>query len=109
MNTKERLHNGCGTIIQRTEKSPEQETLETKAEVLSCGGVYLPPASTPSLQEPTYHFLFLPNYRRGVIMYKNLEQVDAADPEISLNTGGSVAEAGTSHEALRKLFREGFN
>ena len=108
MNPRERPHSDCGSILQRGEKSPDQEMLEEKGEILSCGGVYLSPAPTPSLRGPTYHFLFLPNFRRGVIMYKNLEEVSSTQQELDLNAG-SLTEAGTSHETLRKIFREGLN
>ena len=109
MNTRERLHIPCGSIVPREEKkTPDQEMLEEKGGIFSCGGVYLPPALTPSPRKPSYDCLFLPNFRRNVILYKNLEAIGATEQEMDVNQG-SLAEAGTSHEALRKIFREGLN
>ena len=109
MNPKERLHSGCGSIVLNEEKSADQQLLEDKGEILSCGGVYLAPTSAPSFKkEDTYQFLFLPNFRQGVVMYKNLEAMSSTEQEMEIS-GGSLREVGTSHEALRRLFREGLN
>ena len=109
MHPKERLQTTCGSVVTNHEKSPDQQILEEKGEILSCGGVYLPPAETPSpLKEPSYQFLFLPNFRQGVIMYRNLEAQCSNDPEITLQDP-TLREAGTSHEALRRFFKEGLN
>lgn len=106
---KERPGSDCGSIVVNTEKSPDQQLLEEKGEILSCGGVYLSPSAAPSFKkEDTYQLLFLPNYRQGVIMYKNLEAMSSTQEDL-YPSGGSIREAGTSHEALRRLFREGLN
>ena len=109
MNTSRRPGEQCGTLVINEEKSPDQELLEEKGEILSCGGVYLSPSPAPSFKKKdTYQFLFLPDHRQGVIMYKNLEAMvhDHNEPTLGQN---SLREAGTSHEALRRLFREGMN
>lgn len=106
---KERPGSQCGSIVLNDEKSPDQQLLEEKGEILSCGGVYLAPTTAPSFKkEDTYQFLFLPNYRQGVVMYKNLEAMNSSQEELYPG-GASMREAGTSHEALRRLFREGLN
>ena len=109
MNAKTGPGSNCGSIVLNAEKSPDQQLLEEKGEILSCGGVYLAPSSIPSFRkEDSYQFLFLPNHRQGVVMYKNLEAMHSTEEELYLS-GGSMREAGTSHEALRRLFREGLN
>ncbi|MFO1464662.1 MAG: hypothetical protein U1F66_12880 [bacterium] len=109
MDSKPRLHGECGSIVTNQEKSPDQQLLEEKGEILSCGGVYLSASPAPVFKkEDTYQFLFLPNYRQGVIMYKNLEAMSSTEQELHLGET-SLREVGTSHEALRRLFREGLN
>ncbi len=109
MNPKERLNTDCGSIFINEEKSPDQQLLEDKGEILSCGGVYLSASPAPAFKkEDTYQLLFLPNYRQGVIMYKNLEAMTSTDQELQVG-GTTMHEVGTSHEALRRLFREGLN
>jgi len=109
MNTKERPDPDCGSIFINEEKSPDQQLLEEKGEILSCGGVYLSTSPAPSFKkEDTYQLLFLPNFRQGVIMYKNLEAMTSTDQELQVGDA-SMREVGTSHEALRRLFREGLN
>lgn len=109
MSAKHLEDDGCGSVVVNREKSPDQQLLEEKGEILSCGGVYLSPSPAPRFKkEDSYQFLFLPNHRQGVIMYKNLEAMSSTEQELSVE-GASIREAGTSHEALRRLFREGLN
>lgn len=109
MISKERPGSECGSIVVNSEKSADQQLLEEKGEILSCGGVYLSTSPAPSFKKKdTYQFLFLPNHQQGVIMYKNLEAMSSSEEDLYVSNG-TIREAGTSHDALRRLFREGLN
>jgi hypothetical protein len=91
------------------EKSPDQEILEQKGGIFSCGGVYISQAEAPEFKGHPHQFLHLPHHQKGVMVLKGYEIFRRPDFSDEFSEPKVPEEEVSSQDALRRLFKEGLN
>jgi len=105
---KSRGEEGCGSIALNSERAPAQEVLDDKAEIFSCGGVYLSQCRKPFLRNERFQYLHLPNRQREVMVLKNHKIYRLMGIEGD-SSRASYEEISSTQETLRRFFKESLN